>query len=173
MKFLLNEYYLNVPVNEEDEDIDIDNPQPETPSDPNNVQDTLQNVTPDNMMGVDVTQLVQRQDEILQKFNDVIGKLGLVTQMKDNIDKIFQQYDQSGNKVDEKLTELENEMKKRMPTKEEKMKLQSLHSYPYNVRLDDYFDQDDTAEKSDVDDYILKVSDIEKGYNETDIKNSF
>lgn len=181
---LLKEYHLNIPLNEDDEDIDIDSldgenevqPQPESPND---VNASLQSINPENMQGVDVTDLVKKQDEVLQKFNDIIGKMNHFSDIDKTVNKTSQEVDSLKRELQTKIDSFGKELEKRLPTDKEKLKLQSLNSYPYNIPIDDYFintgriDMNKEEENKKADDFILKVEDIENGYNEFDVKNSF
>ncbi len=183
---LLKEYHLNIPLNEDDEDIDIDSldgegdVQPKTkPESPDDVNASLQSINPENMQGVDVTDLVNKQDEVLQKFNDIIGKMNHFSDISKTVDETSKEVNSLKNDLQTKIDSFGKELEKRLPTDKEKLRLQSLNSYPYNIPIDDYFintgrvDMNKEEEDKKADDFILKVKDIEDGYNEFDVKNSF
>ena len=92
----------------------------------------------DEVEELDVTELVNKNTEIgdtVEKFStqlmDIETKFTELNSKLDTMDSLFQ-----------KIDNIEDEIQKMAPpTPEEKMELRSLDSYPYNQRLDDYFDQ--------------------------------
>ena len=100
---------------------------------PNPVEDEI-----DDVEELDVTELVQKNDEIgdtVDKFStqllDIETKFSELTDKLDNMDILFQ-----------KINNIEVEIQKMAPpTPIEKMELRSLDSFPYSQRLDDYFDE--------------------------------
>lgn len=131
----------------------------------------------DEEIELDVTDLVQntkktkeeaelassKMEELLQQFNM------LNTKLKDLED------------LDTKLAELEQEVIKRNPTKVEKLEMRSLDSFPYNLKLTDYWEDKESEgdieavsdDKSEEDEYELTDSDIEQDYSEQEVVNSF
>ena len=103
---------------------------PIPPTPPNPVEDEVEEV--------DVTELVKKNDQIgdtVEKFSaqlvDIETKFTELNDKLDNMDLLFQ-----------KIDNLEGEIQKMAPlTPIEKMELRSLDSFPYNQRLDDYFDE--------------------------------
>jgi len=135
---------------------------------------------------LDVTELVTSTEEakessdaandkleaLINGFNELQGQLGVMQQTSAKIDDL-------GNKV----TELEHDIERRNPTPEEQIEMRSLDSYPYNIKLTDYWsDKEDklnipsseqnggtkeyTLTKQDADDY--SPSDIKKSFNQYD-----
>ena len=86
---------------------------------------------------IDVTDLVNNQEEVgssVEKFatqlSDIESKFSELTTQLDKMDMIFQ-----------KIDSMEDEIQKMAPvTPVEKMQLRSLGSFPYNQRLDNYFE---------------------------------
>ena len=86
---------------------------------------------------IDVTDLVNNQEEVgssVEKFatqlSDIESKFSELTTQLDKMDMIFQ-----------KIDSMEDEIQKMAPvTPVEKMQLRSLDSFPYNQRLDNYFE---------------------------------
>jgi hypothetical protein len=114
----------------------------------------------------------QKVDELLNKLNDLETKLS------------------SMNDLVNKIEELENEIEKRNPTPEEKLEMRSFDSYPYNLKLTDYWADKEGAynvmgnDNSNVvsisktsepeeKEYVLTQGDVEKDYNEGEISDSF
>ena len=92
----------------------------------------------DEVEELDVTELVNKNTEIgdtVEKFStqlmDIETKFTELNSKLDSMDNLIQ-----------KIDNIEDEIQRMAPpTPEEKMELRSLDSYPYNQRLDDYFDQ--------------------------------
>lgn len=125
---------------------------------------------------IDVTELVkgteeakettnmvnQRMEDLMGQFDDLENKLSNIT-----------------NTMTDKVEDLENEVEKRMPTPEEKIEMRSLDSYPYNLKLTDYWSDKEgqydvmDGEEGEPDEYVLTKDDIDSEYNEGDVKDSF
>lgn len=124
---------------------------------------------------LDVTQLVQgteeakqiaaqgnqKIDQLMSKFNELEGKLGKM------------------DAINAKIDNLEHEVEKRIPTPAEKLEMKSLSSYPYSLKLTDYwaekegiYDVMGTGEKKD-EVYTLTKDDVNSGFSDNNIKNSF
>ncbi len=182
---LLKEYHFRIPLNEDDDEIDIDSPDTSQNTEaqieqPENTEASLQKLNPENMQGINVTELVKKQDEVIAKFNDVIGKLNHITNIPDDLKDTSTKLNQLETGVIKQIDDLRTEIKQRLPSDTEKLRLRALSSYPYNTPLDDYFIKNNynkslkyEANDKKVEAYILKVEDIENGYNEYDVKNSF
>ena len=94
----------------------------------------------------------------MTKLSDLEGKVG-------DMDQVIS-----------KISSLETEMKERIPTPKEKLELRSLDSYPYNVKLTDFWEDKgmlDNEEEKEDGEYTLTDDDIKGDYNEIDIKDSF
>jgi len=172
-------------------------PQGEMPAEPQTA------VQPnENAVQIDVTQLVLKQDEINKTVQDVLSKLGDLVKgnenLKSELDKKLQNMEVKSVETEKRMAD---ELQKRVPTPVEKLQLQSLHSFPYNVKLTDYWvpteedkykyavanvktnmNDDPTFNvnvknlpniQKEPEEYTLRASDIMKGYNETMVKNSF
>lgn len=125
---------------------------------------------------LDVTQLVQGTEEAkasanmaTQKMAELLAKFGELEGRLSNMDAITS-----------KIDDLEREIEKRNPTQEEKLEMRSFDSYPYNLKLTDYWAEKegpynvlDTGEKKEPEEYVLTQDDIDSEYNEKDISNSF
>jgi hypothetical protein len=98
-------------------------------------------------------------EELLSKFNELESKLG------------------SMDGISTKIEDLERQIEKRNPTPDEKLEMRSFDSYPYNIKLTDYWAEkegpynvlDDSSEKE----YTLTQDDIKGEYNDNQIKDSF
>lgn len=139
---------------------------------------------------IEVTDLVQRQD-ILKNAIDAIQTT--LSNLNKEMHQNFQVLDQNlnadieevKNHINNRVTGIEKEMIKRNPTPNEKLAMQSPHTFPYNVKLDDFWAEDDTDEyQFSVKDTSNKLErEIEKNeeyivnqdsikYNDIDIKKS-
>ena len=104
-----------------------------------------------------------------------------ITQLMDMVGKLETQL-HSMEEISKKIDFLELELEKRAPTPEEKIEMRSLDSYPYNIKLTDFWatqkgqydvlgmeDKEEEEEKE----YTLTQDDIEADYSASDIKSSF
>ena len=126
---------------------------------------------------VDVTDLVDGQKELEEKFQDteekiqqsiekvdsVFGKLDDFESKLGELDKLYQAVNDLGHKIDQAKPK----------TPEEKLELRSLDSYPYNQKLTDFFDDKETEmEVSGKNEYVLTTDDV-KNMSDKDVKDSF
>jgi hypothetical protein len=75
-----------------------------------------------------------------------------------------------------KMDELEKEVIQRNPTPTEKLNMRSMDSFPYSVKLTDFWAQKegyDTGGEEEEKEYVLTQDEIDNDYSETDIKSSF
>lgn len=142
------------------------------------VEDEIEPEMPvDGEVEIDVTDIVANTEETKekvgefdQKINDVLTKFGDLEDKLDVMDDMIT-----------KIDELETEFEKRNPTPEEKLEMRSLSSFPYNLKLTDYWaDKDDhydvmgdDIETDEPKEYELTPEDIESDYNESEIEGSF
>jgi len=117
---------------------------------------------------VDVTSLVdtaeEAKDEVMGKMEDLLGKLSDLENKVGGMDKVIS-----------KISSLEAEMKERIPTPVEQLELRSLDSYPYNVKLTDFWADKGylNTEKEEEKEYKLTMDDVKSDYDEVSIKDSF
>ena len=89
---------------------------------------------------LDVTDIVNDTKESKEASLEASSK---IDQLLSNIEQVLQ----TSTKIDsiiQRMDNIENEIIKRNPTKDEKIEMQSLHSAPYTVKLGDYW-----ADKTD------------------------
>lgn len=156
-------------------------PTPETPTDVMDTTTTDMTTEPSTggEVEVDVTDIVkdtketkeavntgnQKVDELLNKLNDLEEKLS------------------SMNDLVSKIDELENQFEKRNPTPEEKLEMRSFDSFPYNLKLTDYWSEKEGAydvlknkqvQQPPVEkEYVLTQGEVENDYNEGEVSDSF
>ena len=122
---------------------------------------------------VDVTDIVDKTEEAKEeasqassKIDDLLGKFSELEQKLTGMDAII-------NKMDE----LEKEVIERNPSPTEKLSMRSMDSFPYSVKLTDFWNDregyDATGEEGEEKEYVLTQQDIDDEYNESDIKSSF
>lgn len=172
-----------IPVDEPVEEIPVDEPVEDIPID---------DIVPEEPIGVDpmgedeveldITQLVQGTEQAKASSDLANEKMsGLMQQFDDLNSKLDKLED-----LDAKISELEDEVVKRNPTEVEKLEMRSLDSFPYNLKLTDYWEEkeedgevqatDEPLNKDseeDVEEFELTKDDIESDYNHGEIANSF
>jgi hypothetical protein len=127
----------------------------------------------DEEVEVDVTDIVDKTEEAKEeasqassKIDDLLGKFSELEQKLTGMDAII-------NKMDE----LEKEVIQRNPSPTEKLSMRSMDSFPYSVKLTDFWNDregyDATGEEGEEEEYVLTQQDIDDEYNESDIKSSF
>jgi hypothetical protein len=74
-----------------------------------------------------------------------------------------------------KIDQLEKEIEKRNPTPIEKLEMRSMSSFPYNIKLTDYWSDKEGYDVSEPEnqEYILTQQDVDDDYSESDIRNTF
>lgn len=123
---------------------------------------------------VDVTQLVQGTEEA-KKAADISNK-----KMEQLFNKFTELETKLSNmdKITTKIDNLEHEIEKRVPTPQEKLEMRSLNSYPYSLKLTDYWSEKEGAydvmnkNTQKPKEYILTKDDVDHDYNERQIKDS-
>jgi len=126
---------------------------------------------------LDVTDLVQGTEEAKQVANDTSQKVDQLMGMLDNLEGKLDSMDGITNKIDN----LENELEKRAPTPEEKIEMRSLDSFPYNLKLTDFWAEKDgqydvmgvNDKEEEPEEYTLTSKDVDDEYNEAMVRSSF
>jgi len=118
---------------------------------------------------VDVTQLVQASDEAKESAQ-------MANQKTDQILAKFSELEQrisSMGAISDKIESLEKEIIKRNPTPVEKLEMRAMDSFPYNIKLSDYFkDIDGYETEQKPKEYVLTKDDVDS-YTDTSVKDSF
>lgn len=149
-----------------DDVIDLDAPKEEQ-NNPTNTSTQNINVTDIVNKVDDVESKVEEGDDSLTKIMDVISKL----------ESKLSDMEQTLSKIDSLESKIEETMPK---TPEQKLELRSLDSYPYNVKLDDFWRKDIPGyeiEKSNSETYkkkdlVLTQDDVDD-YSDQDVRDSF
>jgi len=122
---------------------------------------------------VDVTDIVDKTEEAKEeaaqassKIDDLLGKFSELEEKLTGMDEIIT-----------KMDELEQEVKDRNPSPTEKLSMRSMDSFPYNVKLSDFWNEREgyeaTSEEDEEQEYTLTKQDIDDDYSEVDIRGSF
>lgn len=139
--------------------IDTTNPvEPEAP-----VEDTEE---------IDVTSLVNNTDEAKEAASEASHNSIMLMKKLDDLENRVANMD----KVSAKIDDLEREIIKRNPTPVEKLEMRSLSSYPYSQKLTDYWAEKEgpyDVMNNEKEEYVLTKDDVDSGYSENNIKNSF
>jgi sugar-specific transcriptional regulator TrmB len=129
---------------------------------------------------VDVTDLVNTSNELKtssietnQKMADLIDKFNSLSDQITKMSKLGQNIEV----LDKKIKDVETEIVRRNPTPTEKIEMRSLDSFPYNIKLSDFWS--DNADKLSVEpeqekpkEYVLTKADVDD-YSDSDIRKSF
>ena len=202
---LLTEYKFYVPRMDEDDiyldeqDVPMDDvpteevptEEPTTPEMGMTPEPTMDTTTPPmggestgGEVEVDVTDIVKDTKETKDAVNSGNQKVDeLLNKLKDLETKLA-----SMDSLTTKIDNLENEFEKRNPTPEEKLEMRSLDSFPYNLKLTDYWSGKEGAynvlnnDNNNVvpmgkepaeKEYVLTQDEIENDYSEGDVSDSF
>lgn len=167
---------------EDGEDINIDTTEEpaidatEEPA-PDTEIDTIEEPVSDmggDEIELDVTELVKGSEAAKASADSANSK---IEQLMGMVDKLESQL-QSMSAISTKIEDLEKEIERRNPTPTEKLEMRSLDSFPYNIKLSDFWaeksDRYDTgAEPKEPTEYVLTQKEIDDSYNESDIEDSF
>lgn len=120
---------------------------------------------------IDVTDIVDKTEQTNQevagltgKMDELMGKLGDLEQHVTGMDSII-----------DKIDDLESEIERRNPTPVEKLEMRSMVSFPYSVKLTDFWQDKegyDTGSEEAEKDYVLTQQDVDD-YSPSDVKSSF
>jgi hypothetical protein len=159
----------DAPAPEGGEDINIDATEEPVP-----VIDTPEPDMGGDEVELDVTELVKGSEAAKASADSANSK---IEQLMGMVDKLESQL-QGMSTISNKIEDLEKEIERRNPTPVEKLEMRSLDSFPYNVKLSDFWaekgDRYDTgAEPKEPTEYVLTQQDIDDSYSESDIEDSF
>jgi hypothetical protein len=144
------------------EDVDADEPATETPE--------ASTATDDGSVEIDVTDIVDKTEEtktsvegMSSKMDELLSKLSELENQVSGMDNVI-------NKIDD----LEKEIEKRNPTPVERLEMRSMDSFPYSIKLTDFWKDKEgyEATEEEEEEFVLKQSDVDN-YNEKDIRKSF
>ena len=123
---------------------------------------------------VDVTALVKGSEEAKQSADAANQNTGQLLQKFSELESRVAAMD----KINAKIDDLEKEIVKRSPTPVEKLEMRSLNSFPYSLKLTDYWAEkegayDVTGQGEAKKEYVLTKDDVDYGYSDSSIKQSF
>jgi hypothetical protein len=124
---------------------------------------------------IDITDLVNSTKDTNDKLDGTNQFLNTILKKFDELDGKFAMVDQIVNKIDG----MEKEVEQRLPTPVEKLELRSMDSYPYNLKLSDFWDQKnrelgiDTNQIQQSPEFSLTQGDVTSDYDPMSIKASF
>jgi len=118
---------------------------------------------------VDVTDIVDKTEETKTSVD------GMNTKMDELLSKLSELESQIGgmDEVIGKIDSLEKEIERRNPTPVERLEMRSMNSFPYSVKLTDFWDEQegyDATEKET--EYTLTQSDVDN-FDQKEIRSSF
>ena len=143
----------------------------------------------DDEVEVDVTDLVNTSNELKASSDENSDKM---SELIDNFSKLASQVNSMGqmskkiDSLDSELSKVSAEIEKRNPTPTEKIEMRSLDSFPYNIKLSDFWSDNadkfttvDSAESTvggeeeeEAKEYVLTKADA-SDFSSSDIKDSF
>ena len=121
---------------------------------------------------LDVTDLVKGSEEAKASADSANQKIDQLMSMINNLEGQIKSMEQISGKIDK----LETELEKRAPTPEEKIEMRSLSSYPYNLKLTDFWANQENQYDIIPDkekEYVLNQKTIDSDYSEKNVKDSF
>ena len=131
---------------------------------------------------LDITELVNSTEEAKASSDMANSKLEALIKGFGALEQQLNVMQQTSAKIDDlgtKVTELEHDIERRNPTPEEQIEMRSLDSYPYSIKLTDYWsDKEDklaipsSQQNGGTKEYTLTKQDVE-GYSPSDVKKSF
>jgi len=129
----------------------------------------------DEEVEVDITDLVQSSKDTSDKVTSATEMLNnMITKFDDMETKMSAIGD-----ISSKIDGLEKEIERRNPTPVEKLEMRSMQSYPYNLKLTDFWDEKTQNSNIDIEpedgekEYVLTTGDVMSDYDETSVANSF
>ena len=133
----------------------------------------------DEVEEIDVTDIVKRADDAKEYAEKAVTAAEEGNTMIKDLMSQFEKLQASLSKIESvsnELTSIKKDIQSQKP--KEKLELRSLDSYPFNVKLTDYWSDEKLKDNYDVTNsegqqsYTLKPEDV-KDYSESDIKKSF
>lgn len=127
---------------------------------------------------LDVEDLTQAQEKLNKKQNSLGHDLSDVDNRIVALLNAVEKIQGSLEKNNHDITDLKAELEKRVPTNTEKLNMQSLKMYPFNVSPNEYWEDKEkdgryeAQEDDKVKEYKIKQKDVDD-YTDTDIENSF
>ena len=123
----------------------------------------------DETVEVDVTDIVDKTEETKASVDDMGSKMDDLLSKLSDLESQVTDMDGVINKIDD----LEKEIEKRNPTPVERLEMRSMDSFPYSVKLTDYWKDKEGYDASEPEDeYTLTQSDVDN-FEDKEIRASF
>jgi hypothetical protein len=127
-----------------------------------------------NDVEIDVTSLVTSTEEAKSAADKATQNTEMLLQKLSDLESRIASMDA----ISTKINDLEQEIVKRNPTPVEKLEMRSLSSFPYSVKLTDYWNDKEGAydvmgKENEPKEYVLTQDEIDTTYSEPEIKKSF
>ena len=131
---------------------------------------------PEDVEELDVTELVASTDEAKKAADNANMKVDQLMSMVSKLEAQLGDINAIGAKIDH----LGHELEKRAPTPEEKIEMRSLDSYPYNLKLTDFWKtkegkynvMNNDELEGEPTEYTLTKDDVDSDYSESQVKSS-
>jgi outer membrane murein-binding lipoprotein Lpp len=126
---------------------------------------------------LDVTELVQgtqaAKDSADQANMQITSLLSKFEELNASLDKM--------DAINAKIDSLEHEVEQRNPTPEEQLEMRSLDSFPYNLKLTDYWNEKEGnydamnggKKDEEKEELVLTQDEVDRDYNSIEVKDSF
>lgn len=130
---------------------------------------------------LDITELVGKSDEAVESSEQANEKISMLMSKFAELEERLPKMDMLGKQ----LEDLKQDIIKRNPTEVEKLEMRSMNSFPYNIKLSDYWeDKNNTQDNYDTGngegrtsnqekEYVLTQDEVDSDYNERSVRNSF
>lgn len=121
---------------------------------------------------VDVTQIVKGSEEAKEAASDASQKTSELLSKFSELEQRVAAMDS----ITSKIENLEKEIVKRNPTPVEKLEMRSMSSFPYNIKLTDYWkdvEGYEASEENNPKEYVLTKDDVASAGTDTSIKKTF
>jgi hypothetical protein len=125
---------------------------------------------------LDITELVQGTEAAKASADQANVQIGDLMAKFDNLTQSLNKMDDINAKIDD----IEHEIEVRNPTPKEQLEMRSMDSYPYNLKLTDYWDEKEghydamgKDENGAEEEYVLTQDEVDQDYNAIEVKDSF
>ena len=160
----------------DDEFPDSEEPMEDDLPEPEPMEDDLPEPEPmEDEVELDVTELVQGTEEAKAASDKASQQIDILMNKFDALSNSLNKM----NMINQKIDDLEHEFEKRNPLPKEKLEMQSLNSYPYSLKLTDYWSEKEgkydvmNNEKEEEEELVLTQDEVNTDYNPIAIKDSF
>lgn len=169
-------------VNQEGEDLEnefnFEEDDSPAQSDLGDQMDDNSSLADDGTEEIDVTQLVEKQNELVAQFSELQNSLSSITQSTDQITQQISKELSSiksyfNDEFKNKFDEIKKELIVRNPTPKEDLTLRSLDSYPYNIKVSEYFTDYADQKKKDRENLVLNLNNKQTQQEEDNQKRDF